>query len=261
MFDDFLVRSLLAGLGVALAAGPLGCFVVWRRMAYFGDATSHAAVLGVAIALAFNLPVLAGVLVMALVMALAIVNLAGRSYSADTILGVASHGALAFGLVAVAFVPSMQLDLMSFLFGDILAVSRGDLGIIWIGAILCISVLIWRWRRILTSTVNAEMAHAMGINPRVEQLIITVGLAIVVAVSIKVVGALLIGAMLIIPAAAARPVVKTPETMAILSVVFGVLAVVAGIGGSFWMDTPAGPSIVSVAAVLFLLTSVFIRQR
>ena len=127
LLDDFLVRAVLAGIGVALAAGPLGCFVVWRRMAYFGDATAHAALLGVTLALATELPVVLGVAVTALAMALTVSAAAGRSYAVDTLLGVASHGALALGLVALSFLQGVRVDLMGYLFGDILAVTRGDL--------------------------------------------------------------------------------------------------------------------------------------
>ncbi len=256
MLDDFLIRSLLAGIGVALITGPLGCFVVWRRMAYFGDATAHAAVLGVAISLSFSVPLILGVLLMSFAMASAIMGFAGRDQGVDTILGVVSHGALALGLVAVSFVPEVQLDLMSYLFGDILAVSRWDLTLIWIGAIVCLGVLVWRWGPLVTSTVNEELAHSMGLSPKQEQMIVTFGLAMVVALSIKVVGALLIGAMLIIPAAAARPLVRTPEAMAIVAFLIGVAAVSGGVGVSFSFDTPTGATIVSVALAIFGATHV-----
>ena len=134
MLDDFLVRAALAGIGVALAAGPLGSMVVWRRMAYFGDATSHAAILGVALALATDLPIGVGTLFVALLMAATVSTLAARGWAMDTTLGVLAHSALALGLVAVSFVPGARLDLSAYLFGDILAVSRSDLLFIWGGA-------------------------------------------------------------------------------------------------------------------------------
>ena len=205
LLDDFLVRAALAGVGVALAAAPLGAFVVWRRMAYFGDATAHAAILGVALALAFELPVFIAVLAVALIMALTVSTLSDRGHTMDTLLGVIAHSALAFGLVAVAFLQGVQIDLMAYLFGDILAVTRTDLAVIWGGALMVIGLLFWRWSAMLTATLNADLAYASGINPKREELILTLALALVVAVAIKVVGVLLIGAMLIIPAAAARP--------------------------------------------------------
>ncbi|MFC6637805.1 hypothetical protein GV827_06050 [Sulfitobacter sp. JBTF-M27] len=255
MLDDFLVRAALAGLGVALAAAPLGCFVVWRRMAYFGDATSHAALLGVALALATDLPILAGVLLVALTMALIVSALSERHVSTDALLGVLAHAGLAFGLVAISLVPGQRVDLSAYLFGDILAVSPLDILVIWGGAALVALLLILRWQAMLTATLNPDLATASGGNPRREQLILTIALAITVAVAIKVVGALLIAAMLIIPAAAARPFARSPESMAVCAVAMGALSVFAGLYASFAYDTPTGPSIVSAAALLFAIST------
>ena len=257
MLDDFMVRATVAGVGVAFAAAPLGCFVVWRRMAYFGDATAHAAILGVALSLALELSVFPGVLVVALIMALIVTLLADRGYAMDTLLGVLAHSALAFGLVAVSFLSGIRIDLMAYLFGDILAVSRGDLAVIWAGAVVVVALILWRWSALLTATLNEELAYASGLNPKREQLILTVALAIVVAVAIKVVGALLIAALLIIPAAAARGLARTPEAMAGFAAVIGAVSAVAGLRGAYVFDTPAGPSIVCVAAILFVVMNLF----
>jgi zinc transport system permease protein len=251
MLDDFLTRASLAGLGLSLATGPLGSFVVWRRMAYFGDATAHAAILGVALALATDLPVGFGIMVVALAMAVTVATLAAKGWAMDTTLGVLAHSALAFGLVAVSFVPGVRTDLTAWLFGDILAVSSADLAFVWGGALVVLALLAWRWQALLTATLNADLAHASGLNPDRERLVLTVALAIVVAVAIKVVGALLIAAMLIVPAAAARGLSRTPEAMAGLAIVIGAVSALGGLQLSLWQDTPAGPSIIVVAAVIF----------
>ena len=251
MLDDFLIRAALAGLGVALAAAPLGSFVVWRRMAYFGDATAHAAILGVALALGLSVSVFAGALVVSLLMATAVSVLSGRGFAMDTMLGVMAHSALAFGLVGVSFLSGVRIDLMAWLFGDILAVSRGDLAVIWGGAALVLALLAWRWQALLTATLSPDLAHASGIDPRREQLVLTLALAVVVAVAIKVVGVLLIAAMLIVPAAAARPLSATPERMAALAALIGGVSALGGLGASFRLDTPTGPTIVCVAALIF----------
>lgn len=261
MLDDFLIRAALAGLGLALATGPLGSFVIWRRMAYFGDATSHAAILGVALALALHLPIAAGTLIVALTMALTVSTLAAKGWAMDTTLGVLAHSALAFGLVAISYVPSVRADLSSYLFGDILAVTRTDLGFIWGGAALVVGLLAWRWQALLTATLNEDLAHASGLNPDRERLALTLALALVVAVALKVVGALLIAAMLIIPAAAARGIARTPETMALLAIAIGATAALAGLQLSLWQDTPAGPSIVSAAALIFAAVAIFGRMK
>ncbi|MEM9973139.1 MAG: metal ABC transporter permease [Pseudomonadota bacterium] len=255
MLDDFMVRATLAGVGVAVAAAPLGCFVVWRRMAYFGDATAHAAMLGVALSLAMEISIFAGTVAIALAMALAVTKLAGRGYAMDTLLGVLAHSALAFGLVAVSFLSGIRIDLMAYLFGDILAVSRTDLLVIWGGAALVVALIAWRWAALLTATLNEELAFADGLDPKREQLILTVSLAITVAVAIKVVGVLLIAALLIIPAAAARSLSRTPEAMALIAALIGSISAFAGLRAAYLLDTPAGPSIVCVAAIMFAVLS------
>ena len=256
MLDNFLVRAVLAGLAVAFAAAPIGCFVVWRRMAYFGDATAHAAILGVAMSLAFSQSIFAGTLVVSVLMAYLVSVLSWKTHSMDTLLGVLSHSALAIGLVAVSFVPGIRVDLNAYLFGDILAVTSTDLLVIWLGAISVVALITWRWSALLMVTLNPELAHASGINPRREQLVLTVSLAIVVAVAIKVVGVLLITAMLIIPAASARPMSRTPERMAVYAAVIGVLSILLGIYSSFLFDTPTGPTVVCAAAVFFCLSNI-----
>lgn len=251
MLDDFLVRAALAALGTAIPAALLGCFVVWRRMAYFGDATAHAAILGVALALGLSVSVFAGVLGVALIMALAIFVLAGRRLALDTVLGVLAHGALAAGLVAVALMPGLRINLEAYLFGDVLTVTRADLLVIWGGGVVVAGLLWWRWTGLLTATLNPDLATSAGIDPRREELILTLLLAAVVAVAIKVVGALLITALLVIPAAAARPFARTPEAMAAVSALIGGVAALGGLLLSIRLDTPVGPTIVCLAAGIF----------
>jgi zinc transport system permease protein len=255
MLDDFLIRAGLAAIGLSLATGPLGAFVVWRRMAYFGDATSHAAILGVALALATDLPVGLGTLVVALAMAVTVASLAARGWAMDTTLGVLAHSALAFGLVAVSFIHGVRTDLSAYLFGDILAVTRVELGLVWLGSLAVLALLVWRWQALLTATLSEDLAHAAGIKPERERLVLVLALALVVAVALKVVGALLIAAMLIIPAATARGLSRTPEAMAALATLVGAIAGIGGLGLSLWQDTPTGPSIVVAAALMFAIGS------
>ena len=196
---------------------------------------------------------------MAAVIALAtmVSNLSGRGYAMDTLLGVMAHASLAVGLVAVSFLDGIRIDLMAYLFGDILAVGKTDLGIIWGGALLVIALVVYRWSGLLLATMNADMAYASGISPKRGQLILTIALAIVVAVAIKVVGVLLIAAMLIIPAATARPFCKTPEAMAITAAIIGCTASLTGLSASYQFDTPTGPTIVCMVALMFAFSSIF----
>ncbi len=245
--------AALAGAGVALAAGPLGAFVIWRRMAYVGDATAHAAILGVAVAFAFDISVYAGTLTVAAAMAISVARLSARGHSMDAALGVLSHSALALGLVAVAFLPTVRVSLSAWLFGDILAVAVRDVAVIWAGATVTVGIMIWRWSRLLTATLSSELAASAGIDPRREELVLTVLIALFVAVAMKVVGALLISAMLIIPAASARAASHTPESMAVISGFLALVSVGLGLFASLEFDTPAGPSIVSAAAGIFAM--------
>ncbi|QFG35263.1 zinc transport system permease protein [Paracoccus pantotrophus] len=260
MLDDFLTRAVLAGLGLVLATGALGSFVVWRRMAYFGDSTAHAAILGVALSFVFSLPIYLGTLAVAVAMALIVAQLTARGQSMDTVLGVMAHSALALGLVGVSFVPSLRVGLDAFLFGDILAVTRTDLAWIWAGAAAVLGLLIWRWQRLVTASVNEELAMAAGIDPARERLILSLALALVVAIAIRIVGALLISAMLIVPAAAARGFSATPERMAGSATLIGAVSVLGGLWASLWFDTPAGPSIVACSALIYAATLVACRK-
>ena len=261
MLDDFLVRAALAAIGTALAASVLGCFVVWRRMAYFGDATAHAAILGVAVALALNISILVGVGAVALVVAVLTHRLSNRAQGSDTILGVIAHGALASGLVAVTLIPGARINLEAYLFGDVLTVSRLDVAVIWGGAAIVLGVLWFHWSALLTATLNPDLATASGLDPRREELILTLLLAGVVAVAIKVVGALLITALLVIPAAGARRLATSPEGMALRAALIGVLSAAGGLMLSLRLDTPAGPSIVVTAVALFALAQMGEKLR
>jgi zinc transport system permease protein len=255
MLDDFFVRALVAGVGLALVTGPLGCFIVWRRMAYFGDTMAHSALLGVALSFLFQINLTFGVFLVAAAVAGVLLLLQRRNaLSTDALLGILSHSTLAIGLVLVAFMSWIRVDLMGFLFGDILAVSMGDIALIYGGGIAILAVIIWMWRPLLASTVNTDIAEAEGLRPEASRILLMLLLASVIAVAMKLVGVLLITSLLIIPAATARRLAATPEQMAVIASVVGALAVAGGLFGSLNYDTPSGPSIVVAALGLFLVS-------
>ena len=255
MLDDFFTRALIAGAGVALVAGPLGCFIVWRRLAYFGDTLSHAALLGVALAFLFEVNITLAVFAVCVFVSLALLLLQKRAtLSADALLGLLAHSSLAVGLVALAFMTWVRVDLMGFLFGDILAVTPLDIAVIWIGGACVLVALVMIWRSLFAATVNMELAQAEGMKPERANIVFMLLMAAVIAIAMKIVGVLLITALLIIPAAAARRVAVGPEQMAILAALIGVAAVFGGLFGSLEWDTPAGPSIVVAAMVLFMIS-------
>jgi zinc transport system permease protein len=250
--DDFLLRALLAGLAVALVTGSLGTFVVWRRMAYFGDTLSHSALLGVSLGVLFDINLNLAITLVCLLLALGLVALQSqRKLATDTLLGILAHSALALGLVAISFAENVRIDLMGYLFGDILAVGSGDLLWIGSGALVALLLLLWIWRPLLAMTVHEELAQIEGVNVARTRLLFMLLIALVIATAMKVIGVLLITSLLIIPAATARHYVRTPEQMALLASVIGMLAVSGGLFGSYRWDLPAGPAIVVTAATLF----------
>ena len=253
MTDSFLLRAVLAGIGVALAAGPLGCFIVWRRMAYFGDTLSHAGLTGVALGLLLGVgPTLGMAVVGAGAGVLLLLLQRQRRIPADTLLGILSHAALACGLIAMRFMDKVRVDLFGYLFGDILAVSWNDVAVVYGGAVLVVGALALHWRDLITLTVHEDMAAAEGVPVARTRFLFTLMIALSVAVALKIVGVLLVTAMLIIPAAAARPLARSPEAMAVYASLAGALAVIGGLAASLAWDLPSGPAIVASAVVLFI---------
>ncbi len=255
MFDDFIIRAAVAGIGVALIAGPLGCFVVWRRMAYFGDTLAHAGLTGVALGLILGTDPTIGIVITGVVIGLLLLALQRQQrVPTDTLLGILSHSALAIGLIVISFMTTMRVDLMGYLFGDILSVTGKDIVWIYGGAAALLAALARIWKPLIAVTVSEDMAEAEGVNSLRIQLIFTLLIALTVALAMKVVGVLLVTALLIIPAAAARRFALTPEGMAIGAIIIGVLAVLTGLFASLQWDTPSGPSVVAAAAGLFALS-------
>ena len=262
MIDDFFVRALLAGIGLALMAGPLGCFVIWKRMAYFGDTLSHGALLGVALGLLFELHLELSVFLVCSLIAVTLFLLQRRaSISSDALLGILAHASLAIGLVVLSLMTWIRVDLMGLLFGDILAVSQRDLTVITGTLVITSIVLALTWRSLFAATVSRELAEAEGLNPQRAEIIFMLLIASVIAVAIKIVGVLLITSLLIIPAATARRISLSPGQMMLVSSIIGVFAVVLGLTGSLNLDTPSGPSIVVASVGLFLISMTPLANR
>ena len=250
------MRALAGGIGIALVAGPLGCFVVWRRMAYFGDALAHGALLGVALGFALGIDPNLTTLGAFVLFALILTGLQSRQELAtDTLLGILSHGALALGLIAVSFMDPLRMDLMGYLFGDILSVSLVDLAWIFGGGALVLVVLAALWNNLLTMAVHEELARAEGVPVAAMRLVLMLLMAVVIMLAMKIVGILLITALLIVPAATARHFARTPEMMALLAALFGGISVLAGLFASLAWDTPSGPSVVAAAVALFSVSA------
>jgi len=252
---DFLWRAITAGLLLAAVAGPLGCFIVWRRMAYFGDTLSHSALLGIAFGLLFDLNLQVAVVVSSAAIALLLVSLERhKSLATDTLLGILAHSALALGLVLLSFTPT-QIDLQAYLFGDLLTVTSSELQWLLFGAACALALLLTQWNGLLSFTLQSELAQVEGLDVARLRVLLMLMISLVVAVSMKIVGVLLITSLLIIPAATARLFAHSPEQMALGASLCGCIAVLGGIAASWFWDTPTGPSIVVVAALLFAVGS------
>jgi len=250
--DDFLVRALLGGIGIAIVAGPLGCVVIWQRMAYFGAALSHSALLGIALGFLAGISTEIGILIFCLLFAVVLALLERqRILASDTLLGILAHVSLALGLIAIALMEQLRIDLTAYLFGDILAITDKDLYLIYGLCALILMVLVAIWRPLLSATVQEDLAIVEGVPVQRVRLIFVLMMACVIAIGMKAVGILLIVSLLIIPAATARHLAGTPERMAIIAALFGAMSVLGGLISSLQWDIPTGPAIVVAATVLF----------
>jgi zinc transport system permease protein len=256
--EPFFLRALLAGVGIAIVAGPVGCFIVWRRMAYFGESLANAGLMGVAIGLFFGIDTTLGVIASGLAMAALLVSLRSqRALATDTLLGILSHGALAAGLVVASLMTWVRFDLMGLLFGDLLTLTSRDVAWVWVGGAAAMALVAALWRGLLAMTVHEELARAEGVPARAIEAAFMLIIAFVIATAMKIAGVLLIISLLIIPAASARLIARSPESMAMLAAGFGILATIGGLYLSAMLDTPSGPAIVLRACALFAATVAF----
>jgi zinc transport system permease protein len=254
--DDFLWRATAGAALLGAAAGPVGCFVLWRRMAYLGESVAHMGLLGAAAGLLMGVSPLLGVGILAVAAALIMARAGDGTIPAGTLVGVVGHSGLALGFVLLASMETVRTDLLGYLFGDVLALSDADLLEIAGASIAMLVVTAWFWQGWLLATVNADIARAEKRTNRLADVVFLVLVAALVALGLRVVGALLIVALLIVPPAAARPLSRTPETMAALAALIGAASAPLGLGAAYLKDIPAGPAIVLAATAIFLVTNI-----
>lgn len=259
---EFIIYALVAGLGLATVMGAIGVFVVWRRMAYFGDTLAHSALLGVAVGFIIGININVGIIAVCLIIAIGMVYLRSQRHLAeDTLLGILAHSSLALGLAAISLFSALRVDLMSYLFGDILAVTPEDIAWVYGGGIITLGVLAWLWKDLISITVHEDLARTDGVNIFRTQLVFMTLFALVIAMAMKIIGILLVTALLIIPAAAARRFARTPEQMAVFAAIAGSIAVAIGLQGSLLWDLPTGPAIVIAATLLYAASLAFPMQQ
>ena len=252
---EFLMMALVGGIITTLMTAPIGAFMLWRHMAYVGDALAHTTLLGLAIGLWLQLPLTLSMMMVALIVAISISLLNQRPHtSSDTLLAIAAHSSLGLGMLAIALLPEARIDLMGYLFGDLLNLTHTDLLLLALTASTILAIIRYYWRSLLLNTLNAELASLSGVNNQLMQLLLAIMVAIVVAVSTKLVGALLMTALLITPAATARLFSQSPQTMIIGAMFIGQVAIMGGLALSWFYDLPVAPSIVSLLFIAFLLS-------
>ena len=255
--DDFLWRAILGAGLLGAAAGTLGCFVLWRRMAYLGESVAHMGLLGAGLGLVIGVAPIAGVAAVAIAAGLIMTRANDHYIPSGTFIGLVGHVGLALGFIVLATMETVRADLLGYLFGDVLAMSPSDIYAVAGGGVLMLAALWFLWRPLLAITVSRDIAVAEGRNTVRADIAFLVLVAGLVALALKIVGALLIVALLLIPPAAARPLAKTPESMALLAAAIGALSAPLGIWGAYVSDAPAGPSIVLAAAAIFAATAIW----
>jgi zinc transport system permease protein len=262
MIDTFIINALIGGALVAAIAGPLGCFMVWRKMAYFGDTIAHSALMGVALGIAFDSENLIIMIATCSSVALMLLFLQrDKRFSSDTLLGILAHSSLSIGMIVISMMDHFRTDMMYYLVGDILAISTADIYTITVVVVLSAISLFFIWRPLLSLTVHEGLAQIEGVRVNLIKIVYMLLIASLVAVALKVIGVLLITALMIIPAAAARTVSNTPLQMIIFASICGILSVVGGIFSSSQWDVPTGPAIVLSATVLFLCGRFLLRAK
>ena len=254
LLPDFMLFALLGGIGLAIISAPLGVFMVWQRQSYFGATLAHSALLGISIGLYLQIDLTLSVIVVSMIVAAGIFGLGQyKQLSSDTLLGILAHSSLAFGLILISLQDNIQVDLMGYLFGDILSINKVDLTLILFTSLLILVFYLKHWQSLLNVTLNPELAQVEGVNVRQVQLLFVLLLAFMIALSMKIVGVLLVTSLLIIPAAAARKLSRSPEQMLVISIFIGIFSIIGGLLTSYYIDIPTGPAIVMAATIVFLL--------
>lgn len=260
----FVLKAILAGIGIAFVAGPLGCFLLWRKLAYFGDTLAHSALFGIAISLFLHINNYIGLIISCLlvVSALALIS-ASKKISYDSILGILSHTTLAIGLVAISLIQNVKVDLLGYLYGDILTITNQDLCWVFSIDIFVLILLKAFWRKLINITVSKDLAKVEGIPTEIFTWVLFLLMALVFAIAVKLVGVLLVTALLIVPGASARFISRSPEQMAVYAIILGSASVLLGMEFSLQWNWPTGPAIVIVSALffsfIFLLS--FLKKR
>jgi zinc transport system permease protein len=255
MMDQFLINAIIGGISIAAIAGLLGSFVLWKNMSYFGDALSHSSLLGVTIGILLNINLTIAVIAISAIFAL-IFSINKVKYSSDSILGILSYSALSLAVIIASY-SKISIDLMSYLFGDILAINAEDIYYLILCAIFISSWFYYNWSKLILLCVSSELLNSEGGNVQALKLGFSLILALFIAISFKIVGIFLITAMLIIPASSALVISRSPFQMVINSIIIGCFSIIIGMGLAISLDFPTGPAIIISSLGMFIVINLF----
>ena len=259
--DPLFLRPLAAGIALAVLGAPLGCLVVWRRVAFFGETLAHVALPGIAVALLLGLPPFAGALTAALITAALFALLEGElPAQTDSLLATLAHVGLSAGLIVLAVSGRIRIDPMALLVGDILALSPADAAITLGLAAAGLLLIARTWRSLVFIALHRDLAQVSGIPARAFDLAFLAGLSAYVALATRLVGVLLVTSLLVIPAFAAQARARTPEGAAVIAAALAAGAVAVGLTLSFLWDWPSGPAVVVAAGAAFALCRIPFRR-
>ena len=260
--DNFILLAIISGIGIAFITGLLGCFVVWKKMAYFGESLGHSAVLGIGIGLLLGIGDNIAVLLVIITFSLIVTYLQNKeAFSNDLILAVLAHGLLSIGIILISINPDPNFNLHSFLFGDILTVSLNEIFLIFLSAIFIYLIILTNWKALLITIISKDLAKSQNINNFKIELLFTFTMALAVAISIKIIGALLITSMLIIPSSCAKQLVNNPKNMVIISIIISILSILIGILCSYYFDIPSGPAIILTSFSAFFIINLLKSKK
>lgn len=252
--SEFILLATIAGMLIALAAGPMGCFLVWRRMAFFGDSMAHSALLGIALGIYFGTSNAIGIVIVCIIFTIILGSLElNGNLATDTLLGILAHSSLSLGLIWISLM-SHPINLEAILFGDILTITRHELASIIIGVAIILICIKTIWPKLILVTLHEDLAFAEGVNVTTIKWIFLGLLSMMVAFSVQLIGVLLLMSLMIIPAATARQVANSPNGMSIIAMFIGAFSVVLGVWLSVLLDVPSAPCIVICATIMFTLS-------
>lgn len=256
--QDFFINSLIAVITISLVTGALGSFMIWQRLSYLGDSLSHSSLLGIALALMFKVSLPISIMLIAIMFAILLSLNFNKLYSADTILNIVTNVVLSLSLILMSFLPSSNNSIVDSLFGDILTLNCSDIMLVLLTSIVVTLIVVFRWNHWLMISINQDFAMVEKININLVRLEFLVTLAIFIAISAQLIGILLIAAFLLIPAASARLISKTPMQMVLIATVFSLISGISGLILSAGFDLLTGPAIILASAV-YLICAYFIR--